>query len=68
MSKRAEWRLEMFLYLLIRDHLPIGRVEEILKDMKAMDEAEVITYSSKVIRDFTHELLQDLKIEIAVHK
>lgn len=61
--KAARWKLESFLYFLIRDHLPIGKVDKIMYDMRKLEEAELITYSSKHIQEFANEIMEELILE-----
>lgn len=59
-------RLVTFLYILLRDHLPAGIVEEIMvkhaqyEGIEALDEADFESYSNVHLARYAHEISQRL--------
>ena len=51
-------KLQAFLYLLIRDHLPTGVIEHILSEVGKLDEST--DFSSPQLADLAAEWAEDL--------
>lgn len=49
---KNETKLQLFLYLLMRDHLPFGFVNRILKDMEELDGKESLKFSNTWNADY----------------
>lgn len=62
-SKRAEWKLEAFLYFLIKEHLPVGKIDEIMTQIKTCEDLQLFVYPSVNIRNYAHEILEELILE-----
>ena len=55
-----ESKLKAFLYLLVRDELPFGKVERILKDIERADHDNPIVYSEGVQAVYAEQLTKRL--------
>ena len=58
-SSKRRYRLECFLYLLMRDHLVPGAVEQIVMDVEKVEQPPV--YSNRHLLNYARELVARLE-------